>query len=38
LVYDEDKEHFRFRDGRFAFSGEHADREILRKQGRMNEP
>jgi hypothetical protein len=25
LVYEEEKDHFRFRDGRFAFSREHAD-------------
>src|SRR5215207_6893237 len=35
LVYDEEKELFRFRDGRFAFSREHADWELLRKRGRM---
>ena len=35
LVYDEEKELFRFRDGRFAFSREHADCELLRKRGRM---
>ena len=35
LVYDEEKDLFRFRDGRFAFSREHADWELLRKRGRM---
>jgi hypothetical protein len=35
LVYDEKKDLFRFRDGRFAFSREHADWELLRKRGRM---
>jgi hypothetical protein len=35
LVYDEQKELFRFRDGRFAFSREHADWDLLRKRGRM---
>ena len=37
VVYDEEKDLFRFRDGRFAFSREHADWELLRKRGRMNE-
>jgi hypothetical protein len=36
LVYDEEKDLFRFKDGRFAFSREHADGELLRKRGRMN--
>ena len=31
LVYEEEKDLFRFIDGRFAFSREHADREFLRK-------
>ena len=31
LVYDEAKDLFRFTDGRFAFSREHADWELLRK-------
>ena len=31
LVYDEEKDLFRFRDGRFAISREHADWELLRK-------
>jgi hypothetical protein len=35
LVYDEEKNLFRFRDGRFAFSREHADWDFLRKRGRM---
>ena len=30
LVYDEEKDLFRFRDGPFAFSREHADWELLR--------
>jgi len=34
LVYDEEKDLFRFRDGHFAFSREHADWELLRKRGR----
>ena len=35
LVYDQEKDLFRFRDGRFAFSREHADWELLRKRGRL---
>jgi hypothetical protein len=35
LVYDEEKDLFRFRDGRFAFSRERADWALLRKRGRM---
>jgi hypothetical protein len=35
LVYDADKYLFRWTDGRFAFSREHADLELLRKRGRM---
>jgi hypothetical protein len=35
LVYDEEKELFRFRDGRLAFSRDHADWDLLRKRGRM---
>ena len=35
LVYDEEKDLFRFRDGRFAFSRDHADWELLGKRGRM---
>ena len=33
FVYDEEKDLFRFRDGRFAFSREHADWALLRKRG-----
>jgi hypothetical protein len=35
MVYGEQKDLFRFRDGRFAFSRHHADWELLRKRGRM---
>jgi hypothetical protein len=35
LIYDEEKNLFRFRDGRFAFSRDHADWQLLRKSGRM---
>jgi hypothetical protein len=35
LVYDEEYDLFRFTDGRFVFSREHADWERLRKRGRM---
>jgi hypothetical protein len=35
LVYDEEKDLFRWTDGRFAISREHADWELLRKRGRM---
>jgi hypothetical protein len=35
LVYDEEKELFRVRDGRFAFSREHPDWELLRNWGRI---
>jgi hypothetical protein len=35
FVYDEEKDLFRWTDGRFAFSREHADWELLRKRGRM---
>ena len=35
FVYDEDKDLFRWTDGRFAFSREHADWELLRKRGRL---
>jgi hypothetical protein len=31
--YDEEKDLFRWTDGRFAFSRDHADRELLRKRG-----
>jgi hypothetical protein len=33
LVYDEGKDLFRFTDGRFAFSRDPADWELLRKTG-----
>jgi hypothetical protein len=35
FVYDEEKILFRFTDGRFAFSREHVDWELLRKWGRL---
>jgi hypothetical protein len=35
LLYDEEKDLFRFTDGRFAFSREHLDWEQLRKRSRM---
>jgi hypothetical protein len=35
FIYDEERDHFRFTDGRFAFSREHADWELLRKRERM---
>jgi hypothetical protein len=35
FVHDEEKGPFRFRDGRFAFSREHADWALLRKRGRL---
>ena len=35
FVYDEEHDLFRFRDGKFAFSREHADWELLRKRDRM---
>ena len=35
IDHDEKRELFRFRDGRFAFSREHADRRLLRKRGRI---
>jgi hypothetical protein len=37
LVYDEEKDLFRFRDGRFAFSRDHADWQFLRKRAWMKE-
>ena len=37
FVYDEERDPFRFRDGRFAFSREHADWGLLRKRGRLRE-
>jgi hypothetical protein len=38
LVYEEEKHLFRFTDGHFAFSHEHADWELLRKRGPMKGP
>jgi hypothetical protein len=35
FVYDGEKDLFRWTDGKFAFSREHADWELLRKRGRM---
>ena len=35
FVHDEERELFRFHDGRFAFSCEHADWALLRKRGRL---
>jgi hypothetical protein len=35
LVYDEENDLFRFRDGQFAFSREHGNWELLKKRGRM---
>jgi hypothetical protein len=35
FVYDEEKGLLRWTDGRFAFSREHADWELLRKRGRL---
>jgi hypothetical protein len=35
FVYDDEKDHFRFTDGRFVFSREHADWALLRKRGRL---
>jgi hypothetical protein len=37
FVYDGERDLFRFTDGRFAFSREHADWELLRKRGRLRE-
>jgi hypothetical protein len=37
FVYDGEHDLFRFTDGRFAFSCEHADWDLLRKRGRMEE-
>jgi hypothetical protein len=34
-VYDEEHDLFAFRDGRFAFSREHADWTLLKKRGRL---
>jgi hypothetical protein len=38
LVYDQEKDLFRYRDGHFAFSRDHADGELLRKRGRIKRP
>ncbi len=35
LVYDEEHDLFRFRDGKFAFSREHVNRELLKRRGRL---
>jgi hypothetical protein len=35
FVYDEENDLFRWTDGRFAFSREHADRALLKKRGRL---
>ncbi len=35
LIYDEEKDLFRFTDGPFAFSRDHADWELLRKRGQI---
>ena len=35
FVHDEERGLFRFRDGRFAFSREHADWALLRERGRL---
>jgi hypothetical protein len=35
--YDGEKDLFSWTDGRFAFSREHADREFLKKRGRLRE-
>ena len=35
FVHDEERGLFRFRDGHFAFSREHADWALLRKRGRI---
>jgi hypothetical protein len=35
LVYDEEKDLFRFTDGRFAYSREHDDWGLLRERGRV---
>jgi hypothetical protein len=37
FVYEEEKDLFRITDGRFAFSREHADWELLRKRGRLKD-
>jgi hypothetical protein len=35
LVYDEERDLFRFRDGKFAFSRTHGNWELLKKRGRL---
>jgi hypothetical protein len=35
LVYDEERDLFRFRDGRFTFYKEHVNWELLEKRGRL---
>jgi hypothetical protein len=35
FVYDREHDLFRWTDGRFAFSREHADWELVRKRGRL---
>ncbi len=37
LVYDEEHDLFRFRDGGFAFSRRHLNRELLKKRGRLQD-
>jgi len=37
LIYDEEEDIFRFTDGRFPFSREHADWELLRKRVRWSQ-
>ncbi len=37
FVHDEERELYRFRDGRFAFSREHADWALLRKRGQLKD-
>ena len=38
LIYGEEKDLFKFVDGRFAFSREHADWELLKKRSRTKGP
>ena len=33
FIYDEEKDLFRFKDGRFAFSRTHADLKLLEERG-----
>jgi hypothetical protein len=35
LVYDEERDLFRFRDGKFAFSRTHGNWELLKKRNRL---